>query len=572
MPAAASAVLTPVERRVVLHAWLSTCIVAASTFPPSPSQAAQLLESFPPPAWLLDCRGPEGRQLGVLAAAVLAAPGCDIAASAQRLVEFAKGLARPPGAREEHCQSGLFGALFSIALRRCVRQAEGAVNSAIEDLIIEAQNVLEAAASSGYAALRRWAHAVVEVHASSAEPLVEWLCSRHSSRQGSAGAALPVNSNGDGAPSAQDDTAEARQVYAQGMALATRFRTAQSEALTAPKDEAVLWIADLSVLLMAPPTQVLSLHHRTATLGTLSPDGRNDPRPYGLFDFESIAADAAPHATIKSSAADVDAHTAKELEQLRTLDARKEALAPSWLHTAATLDQPAHEKALSRSGGVPPSAGTTAAAMRPSVKSEKRSECATSEGEHQIALRPSSLCSALLLLFQRGAAAASRAVAVGAPLLAYSVIMQLGNALLLANADVTHFALGPDGDSPEYHAGEAGAGSETPGSCLVSIGKEGFASGPQDGAKAGEGSAGGKIGKRADSKGAVRPSGPASGGPPNNRGGKTQQPLERKLPIALWTAAGVIAHACVEVLLLVLREYLRTVAKDALDVTNLEGL
>ncbi|KAL8447788.1 hypothetical protein Emed_004083 [Eimeria media] len=551
LPTTAGAALTSLEKRVLLHSWLSSCILASSTCTSCPDQATQLLEGLPPPAWAFENRGAEGKMLPSLLGALLQSSSADIDLSVQRLFDTARNLIKSRTEKDESSILGLAGILLSITLKRLVRQADWTKNFDIDDLIMEAENVLEAAAPSTAAALHEAAKAVAFTYTRNAEPLVEWLCSRK--------APVPVSiankttaADASEKTSFQDETLQAQQIHAQGEEFERRVQSAQVAAFTSTEREAALWMADCFSMLLAPPLQAVSVHHRTVSTSSFS---RGDnARPCGLFDFERIVENAVLLTERKEpDAEETPFETTEPLQNAATSSNKRES-------------SPALAKTPSRSGVSPPPTGSGASAPRTGVKSDKGGDESRAESEPP-STADSSLCLALQALLQRGAAAASRAVLAGAPLLAHSVIMQLGTALLVAERSVDPLSVclksPPDGLTDERKPlSETAIAGRTPSS------KEPTASGTRENAKT-DSSSNSKAGKKGDSKGHVRSPGAPSLGGPSVKGSK-QQLFEGKLPTSPWAAAGMVAHSCVEVLRLLVDSYLRIVDKTSADLTSLE--
>lgn len=548
LPSSAGGTLTPLEKRVVLHAWLSACILAVTSSSTAPGQTFQVLEGLPPPLWVIDSRSPEGKQLTSVLSLVLLAPAGE---SLQRLMEFAVGFTNLQGNREERGYGALVGVLFSVALRRRVRHTGWSEAGDVEDLIADASNVLEAIAPSAAAALQNFAKAAADAYCYSAEPLVQWLCSRRSSRPNT-DTAPPAVSSEEGEASTQDETAEARQVHSQGVQLENRLTATFFETNSALKDDAALWLTDLASLLVTLPMQQISTQRYAGVAPSfVSKRAESHPR-HNLFDFIFIADHAVQQAKVLASIA------AASLQEEEVADSDAPTTPPT-----QGLSQPALTKLRTRGITLFAPTGDGPAAVKGMARPEKSGEGETAEAE---GLGASSICNALVLLFQRGAAAASRAVAVGAPMLAYSIIVQLGNALLLLNPDVDFFAIGSQA-FPEPYAKETFAFPDATRVNGLMASGETLTSNAREENKTGDC----KTGKRADPKGAGRSTGVMGSNLPNLRGGKIHEPLERRPLVALWVAAGVVAQACVEVPVLLLREYWRATDKNALNAAVTEG-
>ncbi|KAL8273566.1 hypothetical protein Esti_002493 [Eimeria stiedai] len=552
----AGAVLTPLEKRVLLHSWLSSCILAASTCAPSASQATQLMERFPPPAWAFENRGAESKLLPALLSALLQS-SADIESSVQRLFDIARSLIKSRTEEDDSSILGLVGTLLSMALKRFFRQSDWTTSIDMDDLIMEAENLLEAAAPLAAAALHEAANAVAFTYTRNAEPLVDWLCSRKALMPLSVANKTTAADTGE-KTSVQAQTLQAQQIQAQGEEFERRIQSTQVAAFTSPEREAALWIAHCFSVLLAPPLQAVSVHHRTVS--TCEPSSEGGERSCGLFDFERIAEDAA---LAEPKEPDVE-HIIFATGEPSQKGATSPNKGDPWV---------ALTKTSSRSGVSTLSTGSGAAAPRTGAKSDKGGDESRAERQSP-PTADSSLCPALLALLQRGAAAASRAVLAGAPLLAHSVIMQLGNALLVAerSLDLLSVCL----ESPlDGLADERKTSSETAVASTTSAGKEPTAFGMHENAKT-DGSPNSKTGKKSDSKGHVRSPGFASLGVPTVTGSK-QQMFEGKLPTSSWAAAGLVAYSCVELLRLSVLRYLRIIDKSDCwlrsanaDLTSLE--
>ncbi|KAL8433109.1 hypothetical protein ACSSS7_004132 [Eimeria intestinalis] len=550
MPTAAGAVLSSLEKRVLLHSWLSCCFLAASTCASSTEQAAQLLERFPPPAWAFENRSAEGKMLPGLLSALLQSSSADIESSVQRLFDTARSLVKSRTEGEEPSILGLVGLLLSIALKRLARQADWTKSFEMDDLIMEAESVLEAAAPLTVAALHEAANAVASTYTRTAEPLVDWLCARKALRAAAVASEVAAADTSE-RTSYHDETLQAQQIHAQGEELERRVQSTQVTAFTSPGGEAALWIADCYSVLLAPPLQVVSVHHRTVS--SSPPPKVGDARPCKLFEFERIAKDAVLLGERKESDAEEMIFGATEhLQKAATSSTKGD---PS----------PALTKTPSRSG-VSSSANGFGPPVPRALKSDKGGYESRTQSEARLT-PDSSLRAALLALLQRGAAAASRAVLAGAPLLAYSVIMQLGTALLVAERRAD--PLGVCLESPlDDLSDERKASSETAGAGRASACRESRAFSMRENAKT-DGNPNSKTAKKVDSKGHVRSPGIPNLGGPSIRGSKPQV-LEGKLPTSTCAAAGMIAHSCVELLRLLVRNYLQTTDKTSADLTRLE--
>ncbi|KAL8453332.1 hypothetical protein Emag_001923 [Eimeria magna] len=539
----ATAALTPLEKRVLLHSWLSSCVLASSTCASCPDQATQLLEGLSPPAWAFENRSAEGKMLPPLLGALLQSSSADIELFVQRLFDTARSLVKSRTEKDGSSLLGLAGILLSIALKRLVRQADWTKSFDIDDLIMEAENLLEAADPSTAAGLHEAANAVAFTYTRNAEPLVDWLCSRKpivpvavANKTAAADTSEKM--------SIEDATLQAQQIHAQGEEFERSVQSSQVAVLTSTDREAALWIADCFSILLAPPLQAVSAHHRTISASSFSTEDK--ARPCGLFNFERIAENAVLLAERKEpDTEEILSETIESLQTAATSSNRRDAT-------------PAFTKTPSRSGVSPLPTGSGAPAPRIGVKSDKggdesRAEC---ESPYSADL---SLCAALQALLQRGAAAASRAVLAGAPLLAHSVIMQLGTALLVAERSVDPLSVclksPSDGLTDERKPlSETAIAGRTPAS------KEFAASGMRETAKT-DGFPNSKAGKKGDSRGHVRSPGAPSVGGPTVRGSR-QQVFEGKLPTSPWVAAGMVAHTCVELLRLLVSSYLRVVDKS----------
>lgn len=539
------AVLTSLEKLVVLSAWLSAAIVSISPFQPFHSQASHFSEGIPPPSWVVDCRTPEGRQLcAVVTTALLASPG-DVGASTQRLIDAAKIIVRLRGDKEDHAFANLIGSVISVSLKRRIRQSDWAGISDIEELIADAESLLELVVPEAVASLRSYAKTTFEAHASNAEPLVEWLYSRTHSGAALSTKTHAIDGEGEEEPSIQDTTERARQIHSQGMEMEGRLRARKVEERIAPPDDSVIWIANLSSLLLAAPLHTLSAYRRMSTLPAVPSDAFPHQCSHGLFAFDSIAAEL-----------DIDSD--------RVPNSGK-GDAPRLPTDFADYQEQTRTKSPSRSGAVSPSNGSPASVFRASVSPEKRVELVASEAERLAAPGQSSVWHALVLLFQWGATAASFAVASNAPLLAYSIIVNLGNALLLVNPDAAYLAT-----CQEDLTASSSADALFPPDAVF-LGKDPAVINTRESSRGGDGLGGNKQARRGDAKATGRQRGSIVSGGLNSRSGKAQQPLDAKPQISLSVAAGMIAQACVDLLFLILREHLHVADKDELSVTNLEG-
>lgn len=554
LSAAAHEVINPLEKRILLHSWLSACAVAAFACNPHSDQGAQVLESLPPPSWILDSRSSDGKQVSALVLGLLLAPPEETGASIQRLLDFAKSLHKPHGETGEENLPGLIGVLLSLALRRRLRQAGWTKASDVDEIIIEAQGVLETAAPSVAAALNGAASEISEIYANTAEPLVEWLCSRKISKV----AASEAITDGSGMQQPQEEMTEAYQLHKQETALNGRVRRLQVDGFNVVESDAALWMTELFSLLMATPMYVVSLYRRSVSLQANALDTLVKSGMHTLFDFETIATDALSYAGKSESSAEEAATRAGELREQESSDSDKADQTAVQINRATTQDQQKPPRTHLRNGFTLCSGGQSISCP------EKVGASNLVEGD--ISGMPSLQC-ALMLLFQRGAASASRAVAAGATLLAYSIIMQLGNALLLAAAVADPLTAFFE-DSQECFGADGRAGFETGMPSVASAGKETFGSGFREGTKVGESYVAAKSGKRGDSKAGVRTSGTSNLGATSSKGIRQHHLLEGKALTSISTACGVVAHACVEMLLLVLRNYLCTTGKSALAATS----
>ncbi|KAL8424534.1 hypothetical protein Efla_005640 [Eimeria flavescens] len=536
LPTAARAALTPLEKNVIFRSWLSYCIVAASSCLSNSEQEAQLLESLPPPPSIFDDRNVDVKVLPTILSALLLGSPADAEASVQRLFDFIRSLMRVQTDVEEESLSSLIGPLLSMALRRLIRQADWTKSIEIDELISDAHSLLEAAAPATAAALNETVSAVTRPYTLSAEPLVDWLRSRKSTVSVSVVPPTPATGDSTVKSPAHDEAAEARQIYFHIKELERRTQASMVEVLSTSRGGGAIWIAELFSLLLAAPLQVVSLHRNGAT--TKFSVSMDTEQLCGLFDFRGIADEA-----IRCTGQKYSDH-----------ETMKETLSNAPIGSVREEQQPALLKLQSRSGGSPASASSGAVAAHNATQVDKSGGLSKAGSEHQTISGPPSLCSALLVLFQRGAAAVACAVAAGAPLLAHSIIMQLGSALLIAGQKVSVLGACSE-DSPRRLGDGKRLFSDAATLGIASPNKEPLSLGIREKA---DGSPGSRAARRSESRVNARSPSNSTWGTPNSKSLKQQQS-----EASPWVAAGVIAHSCVDLLLLVLGSYLKLADKRA---------
>ncbi|XP_026192682.1 uncharacterized protein LOC34623187 [Cyclospora cayetanensis] len=566
LPASASSTLSSLEKRVVLHAWLSASIVAVCANESTPAQSAQFLERLPPPPWIADSNTPEGKQLTTLIAAVLVGPPSDISLTVQRLLEFAKNQFRLHGDSEDFSLQDLVSSLVSIAFKRLSSHVQWEERSLLEEMIGEAESFFESADTAAAAALHRYTRACLDMHAGCAEPLVEWLCFWTPNTDPCDVAEPGSILDGPKSLSIQQITTQARQIYTQFMERNEQLLSAQSEARTSLNEDTTLWLANLSALLMVLPLQLLSLHGRIANVPISLGENIFSQHQHGLFDFRAIAENPVP---------DTDAPKEEGLNAMpkdtsfnceKAGIGGKDTLATSSVDSGVGRSQINATKTASHCNDASPFHDSTSAASSASPNLGKRGELLDLVSKKAMELEHSVLCSALLQMLQRSAEAAFRAVASNAPLLAYSIVMQLGNALLLVDPDELLIAIYREDHSSSSHlASSAGANFDT---AEFSMGAP--TSTAREVTRNGEGFTAGKQTKRGDPKVTGRAGGLVSSGPTNSRASRPQQSLDTRPPVPLCNAASVIAQACVHLVLRLLMHHLQVNEKDELKNTNFE--
>ncbi|CDI80147.1 hypothetical protein, conserved [Eimeria praecox] len=630
LPAAAGTALSPVHKRVILSAWLSACIAATTSCPwQRGPTAATLSETLPPPPWLCDSRTAEGKQLNTLLLAVLLAAPAELAAALQRLADFGRNAFKTHGEKDDACMAHLLGAVLSVGLKRRIREASWTDIADAEEMVAEAQAALETAVPAATAALHSYADALAHVHAAAAEPLVEWLAAddlrRHRkaplpkepppavSSDAAAETATPTAMGAAAAAagaavgvSALDTAAQVQTLYQQEVALERRLRTAQTEMQTALQHTVELQLlSHFTTLLLAAPLEAISAHRRAAALPILPTDNssssnnsnNNNNKPphslHGLFDFDAIAADPLfqpssddSAATAAEAAGDSAGNEGTGCENTGHTNAEELSAASTSRGTALgeTLEHKASAKVHPR-GSAAAASAAAAAASPYSVSPDKHAELpaagaattARAGSAGGAAADYAGLWSAFLLLFQRTATAASCAVAANAPLLAYSVIMQLGNALFMMHLDARFAAAFLEDPScsrcmdTASLAEAAAAALEAGGLAATREGIRGA-----EGAAAGAAAAASKQSKRGEMKGSGRPMGSVSAnmGMPGARGYKGQQQpsAEAKTQLPLPVAAGVVAQACTDLLYIVLKQHLLAADKDELSASQFEAI
>lgn len=595
LPASAGVLLNPAEKRLILSSWLSACIAAATSgvLQRSPTAAA-LLETLPMPAWLCDSRSSDGKQLGTLLLSVLLAAPAELPSALQRLAESEKTLFKSHLEKEENSAAVLhiISSVFCFGLKRRLRETQWRDSADAEDLVAEAQAATESAMPTAAATLRFYTETLAHLYSAAAEPLVEWLNADDLRDQRTPaqlpqpipavgnGLATGVAATGKGV-SAQDTAAQVQALRQQEVALERRLRTARADVrqMALQQTAELQSLSQLSSLLLAAPLEVISAHRRALASPSLPTDNTSNSNsdsstttndddndksssrnrsstnrtncrkqqhiPHGFFDFDAIAANPLFQPSTDESTAAAAAAAAGSSSE--TEDAGHENTVHANTVTASSAAVPA-------AGGAP--GGAPGA-----------NDCAA-------------VWSAVMLLFQRGATAASCAVAANAPLLAYSTIIHLGNALFFLHLEARFGAALLEELSCTRCVDTASLAEST-----ASPGLEPFvAPTARDGNRVADGAAAAAVAaaansrqsKRGDLKNISRPLGSVSAAVAAARGYRgqqqqQQQSAEAKPHIPLSVAAGVVAQACSDLLYLLLQQHLLATEKDELSVREIEG-